>query len=450
MQREKNIDSRQLTKIEAGQMEHKINPEKNKFEQSTKEEFKEKVYDDFAIQIKNKRITLHNGKVNQEYKQSFNIEQLGIEDVSDFWFEGLENIGLHYNKDTAEIRGEPTHAGEYKITLYIKRKDWTEGKPIFERTISLSINPDPKSLWKNILTDTSIEYFKPDCKKELVKEGIKTIAAASQRGRSHAHEGNPREDDFGLAYDKAYEWYILTVADGAGSAKFSRKGSEIACQTVIEECRKEIASQDNELELLIKNFYNDKTDKNRKQLGDIIYKILGTAVFRTKNNIEKEAKEKGYAVKDYAATVLISLCKKYNFGWFAAAFWVGDGGIGIYNKETQFLKILGEPDGGEYAGQTRFLTMPEIIQPAELYRRLRFEIVEDFTALVLMTDGISDPKFESDANLFKVEKWNELWSDLCKEVKFKDKSEPIDEQLLKWLDFWAPGNHDDRTIAILF
>jgi len=24
------------------------------------------------------------------------------------------------------------------------------------------------------------------------------------------------------------------------------------------------------------------------------------------------------------------------------------------------------------------------------------------------------------------------------------------DQLLEWLDFWAAGEHDDRTIAILF
>ena len=24
------------------------------------------------------------------------------------------------------------------------------------------------------------------------------------------------------------------------------------------------------------------------------------------------------------------------------------------------------------------------------------------------------------------------------------------DQLLAWLDFWSPGNHDDRTIAILY
>jgi hypothetical protein len=73
-----------------------------------------------------------------------------------------------------------------------------------------------------------------------------------------------------------------------------------------------------------------------------------------------------------------------------------------------------------------------------------------------MTDGITDPKFETDANLNRVEKWDALWADLNGDnadearVDFTDSSEQMADQLLKWLDFWSPGNHDDRTIAILF
>ena len=67
-----------------------------------------------------------------------------------------------------------------------------------------------------------------------------------------------------------------------------------------------------------------------------------------------------------------------------------------------------------------------------------------------MSDGITDPKFETDANLSKIDKWNDLWNDLSKTVDFTDDNEESAEQLLKWMDFWSPGNHDDRTIAILF
>lgn len=418
--------------------------------------------DAISLQIKNKSIILPNGKVNQEYMFLFNIKDLGIDGIAEHWFEGIDKIGLKYNLETAELSGIPSLAGDHKIRLKIKRSDWSEGKPIFEREIILIINPDPKSLWKNIPTPTDIEYYKPDCDKRFVKvEAIskvlglsrsarKDIVVASQRGRSHAQEGKPRDDDFAVNYLKEHDWYILVVADGAGSAKYSRKGSEIACKTVLEVCESLITSNHKDFEHLIKEFSLAKSEENRKKMGDSFYSILGNAVFKSLKNIDIEAKKANRPTKEFATTLIVAICKKFKFGWFVGAFWVGDGGVGIYNKETRFLKILGESDGGEFAGQTRFLTMPEITQPNELYRRLRFDIVDDFTALVLMTDGVTDPKFETDANLLKVEKWDELWSDLAKDVDFKDDNKSSADQLLKWLDFWSPGNHDDRTIAILF
>jgi serine/threonine protein phosphatase PrpC len=439
-----------------------INENTIKTEPEKVEQMNDKSTISFELQIKNKSIIIPNGKVNQDYCFPFKIEELGLKEIGDYWFEGLEAIGLVYNSDTNEIKGNPIIAGDHKINLKIKRNDWADGKPIFERLITFIINPDPKSLWKNIPTPNDIEYYKPDSDKCFVKvestsslfgtkkTAKKDMVAASQRGRSHAQEGKPRDDDFAIHYIKEHDWYIMTVADGAGSAKASRKGSEIACKTVVDKCQSMINNTVKDFEHQIKEFSSDKSDTKRKSMGDNLYKILGNAVFKALKDIEEESKLANKPLKDYATTLIVSICKKFKFGWFVGAFWVGDGGIGIYNKENQFLKVLGESDGGEYAGQTRFLTMAEITQPTELYRRLRFEIVDDFTALILMTDGITDPKFETDANLLKVEKWNELWRDLSKEVDFSDDNEASADQLLSWLDFWSPGNHDDRTIAILF
>ena len=417
------------------------------------------------VEINNKHIVFPNAKVGQEYNFAFDIDKLQIAEVGDYWITGLDVLGLSFNKEDGKISGIPTTAGEHKISLNCKRKDWQEGKPIFERLISLIVNPDPRSLWNNIATPSDIEYYKPDSDSDFIKVvstkeggflGIgkkdvaqKDIVAASQRGRSHAHEGKARDDHFKNAYDQTTQWYITTVADGAGSAKFSREGSRIACDTVVDTCLEKIKQQ-GDLNRHIADFNKNQTADNRKKIGDDIYNIIGAAAFQAHKVIEKEAVAKGNSLKDYSTTLIVSLCRKFDFGWFVAAFWVGDGGIGIYNKEKAFLKILGEPDGGEFAGQTRFLTMKEIVQPAEIYRRLRFEIVEDFTALILMTDGITDPKFETDANLSRIEKWNNLWEDLSSEVEFTDDNEQTKEQLLHWLNFWSPGNHDDRTIAILF
>ena len=452
---ETKTESAEIKSTEDMTIDVNINPE-----DSAKVDLKEKAQnEELALLIKNKFITLPNGKVGQPYNFVFSTEKIGIKDIEDFWFAGLEPTGLTFNPETDAITGTPVISGEQSIQLFLKRKGWTEGKPVFERKLTLTVNPDPRSLWQNKLSDKTDSYWKPDFASQflkvestglLLKTERKDIVAASQRGRSHAHEGIFRDDDFGMDYDKNTNWYIITVADGAGSCKASRKGSQIACQTVVNVCKTQLDSQHKDFEHLIRELSKDRSDANRKKMGDALYGIVGSAVFKAYKNIEEEATKSGREVKDFSTTLIVSICKKFKFGWFVGAFWVGDGGIGIYNKNTRFLKVLGETDGGEFAGQTRFLTMPEITQPTELYRRLRFDIVDEFTALILMTDGITDPKFETDANLLKIEKWDELWADLSKEVEFKDNNEKSAEQLLKWLDFWSPGNHDDRTIAILF
>lgn len=413
----------------------------------------------FSSSLRQKHIVLPNGKVNQPYSAPFNLENFGITEISDYWIEGLEKIGLHLDKENQQISGTPILAGDHKIILYCKKTGWTEDKPAIDKDLSLIINPDPKSLWNNLPSDRNDPYWKDDFDLKfrkvdatgfLGKNERKDIVAASQRGRSHAHEGRFRDDDFGMNYDEKNEWYVIAVADGAGSAKYSRKGSQIACQTVIETCSGQLTTHHKGFTDLIKIYNKERSEENRKKLGDALYNIVGSAVFKAYKNIEKEAQESNSQIRDFGTTLIVSICRKFKFGWFVAAFWVGDGGIGIYTKEPPFLKILGEPDGGEFAGQTRFLTMSEIVQPAELYRRLRFDIVDDFTALILMTDGITDPKFETDANLSRIEKWDQLWEDLSSAVDFKDDNAESASQLLKWLDFWSPGNHDDRTIAILF
>ena len=182
----------------------------------------------------------------------------------------------------------------------------------------------------------------------------------------------------------------------------------------------------------------------------MIYNIIGGAAHKAHRAILDVAKANEDQVRDYATTLLLAICKKFDFGWFVASFWVGDGAMCIYDKERQYIKLLGIPDGGEYAGQTRFLTMPEIFTPESIMSRLRYSIEKDFSALILMTDGVSDPFFETDANLNKVEKWNELWENINKEVDLIDDNAESKNQLLNWLDFWSAGNHDDRTIAILY
>ncbi len=351
------------------------------------------------------------------------------------------------------IKGTPTVPGDFDLILKYRCKVISSAQ-IYERTIKFTINPDPRTLWKNIETDKNIKFYKEDTATTFIcgnneDKSQKDILAASTRGRSHAHEGKPRDDDFKLNYDSSTGWYIIAVADGAGSAKYSRKGSEIACETSVDFCKN--ALQDAiQFEQVIRDYSNTGDSDIRNTLSKYVYNIIGGAAYKAHRTILDASKNNGDTVKDYSTTLLLAICKKFPFGWFIASFWVGDGAICIYNRSRDYIKILGVPDGGEYAGQTRFLTMQEIFTPESITSRLRFNIETDFSALLMMTDGVSDPFFETDANLNKIEKWHNLWSEICSHVDFKTDNIKSQHQLLEWLNFWSIGNHDDRTIAILY
>lgn len=366
----------------------------------------------------------------------------------------------HFRKDGA------TALSTFELTLkyHFSGMEMPAERPVLERKVQFVINQDPRKLWRDIPVDwenmTEPKYKKDDIQIDYVKvealsDGTpqKDIVAASKRGRSHAQEGKPRDDHFKMSHmDNG--WYIMAVADGAGSAKYSREGSRIACEEVTNYCMAQLANS-KDFESAVKQYNEHKTESEsdaRKAVGDYIYKIVGTAAFKAHKSINAEAAIKKLPAKQYATTLLLAICKKFEFGWFIATFWVGDGAICLYNKQAHTAEVLGVPDEGEYAGQTRFLTMPEIFKDAtSLYQRLRFRIVDDFTALFLMSDGVSDPKFETDANLNNPDKWDALWTDLKENgVELTDDNEETKNQLLAWLDFWSPGNHDDRTIAILY
>jgi hypothetical protein len=113
-------------------------------------------------------------------------------------------------------------------------------------------------------------------------------------------------------------------------------------------------------------------------------------------------------------------------------------------------------DVGDYGGGTRFITMPDIFKNDNFSSRFGFRLIPDFSYLVLMTDGIYDPKFGVEANLEKVSCWKELLEDLRGKnenkaaVGLHSDNSAIAAELAAWMDFWSTGNHDDRTLMIIY
>lgn len=414
-------------------------------------------------EIRSLGLRFPNGTIGKAYSCEF---QLPLDKISDVVIEGVEDLGLVFimgDSGNCVLHGRPIKSGDFTLKLTYST---VEGEPRSELRVPVAFNPNPRTLWRNIKTDTEVIFYKPDSDKKYVKveagaKGMtkKDIVAASQRGRSHAQEGKPRDDHFSLLHCDESDWYVIAVADGAGSAKYSRKGSEVACKTVVDHCSSLLVDNP-DLETAIRDFESDRADATKrtiltKQIIDIVYGGARNA----HEAVNRVAEANGTSPRDFATTLMFAICKRYDFGWFIASFWVGDGAICLFDEKTHTAKLLGTPDEGEFSGQTRFLTMPEIFRDRDVVsKRLRMTIVPDFTALFLMTDGVSDPMFETDRNLNDYGKWKEFYDKLkagfpaddIAGVDLSDNNESAAEQLLGWLDFWSPGNHDDRTIAILY
>ena len=395
-----------------------------------------------------KTISIANATVGKPYSYTLDFKSMGLPDLIDHELKVDTATGLTYDLSTQMVNGTPLAAGEFLFELTYRPITTEPDRPTLSQLVKLLVNPDPRSLWKDLPSDTEDSYYKPDSDQGSVSVGDTRLVAASVRGRSHAHEGKFRDDDFSIEHLSETGWYLLSVADGAGSARYSRRGAQLACQTVTQYLKTNVEPENWErLETGIQQYVQNQQESLAGTVKRHLYDILGKAVFAAYKAIESEAQTKAALPKDYATTLITVLAKPVTDGWFVGGFWVGDGGVGIYRAEGEPL-LLGVPDGGEYAGQTRFLTMPETIA-TNFFDRFRFAHVADFTAVVLMTDGITDPKFQTDNNLARKEKWDELWAELQQGISFADEQD-VPAKLQDWLGFWSPGNHDDRTIALLY
>ncbi len=377
------------------------------------------------------RFKLPNATVGKDYKQNLDIESQVNVEVSHI--EGLEELELQYNDKT--VQGNPSQAGEYVLEVYYNFPDSIYQKTLQQQKINFVVNNDPRTLWKKTPSDPNLKFWKPDQDKQA-KEGQEgwMLIGASQRGRSHAHEGKCRDDDFVIIPS---QWHILAVSDGAGSSQFAREGARIAVERSTEILSNKLDEYDDEISKHLLEWSADQT--HEKTVQQILYKVFSQVIYESIKAIHTTAQENQCKYRDFYATLLIAAHKIVEGKHLVIAYWIGDGALALY-KEKEYIKLLGKSDSGEYAGQTRFLDLKAV---EDIIPRIRFDCQDSMTALFLMTDGISDPIFETDNNLQQLESWDKFWTEDIQ-------SRLSTNALLDWLDFWSPGNHDDRTLALIY
>jgi serine/threonine protein phosphatase PrpC len=422
--------------------------------------------------IINQQIVIPNATIGKLYEANFDIKTLNLTDLRFLRFEGLEDIGLKFNSVSNTIEGIPTQSGDIKIKLLFTIEGESESSPKNEKIISLVVNPDPKTLWKDIPSDKNDVFWKEDDVSIADKLGDKNIVVSSKRGRSHKNVGSFRDDDFAFKHFEKAGWSVIAVSDGAGSYSLSRKGSQLACNSVIEyfENHSEI-EKSKEFEAKVNEYSISKDENILKELEVLAKQNLYKATvyvhtkikehseqtFKSNPELFNSPKAKSY-LDYYHSTLIFALFKKYDIGYVVLTFGVGDCPIAIVNKDQSETNLLNWLDVGEFGGGTRFITQADIFHSTEhpMVTRFNFKIVPDFSFLILMTDGIYDPKFIVEANLEKNEKWKEFLEDLKGKnednlkVDLVSSNMEIASQLSNWMDFWSQGNHDDRTLAIIF
>ncbi|MBB1126435.1 PP2C family serine/threonine-protein phosphatase [Thiospirillum jenense] len=390
------------------------------------------------------RFQLPNGKLGVPY-QAVITGQLNSGASVDILSMTLPSeLGLNFNADTNELHGIPTQSGDYTVTI-----NWQiNAQQSYCSDCLFIINPDPKQLWKILEPAPTEPYAKPHQAHQFLPNDTVNLLAASTRGRAHAHIGQFRDDDYFINYHPASGWSVLLVADGAGSAKFSREGAKRAVKTAGEYLIMTLASDlATPLETVLNNWQEQAIDDTQlliTQSQPYCHLLFNTAVIRAIESLEQAAQEQHANVNDYATTLLTAIVKRHAHGTFIATCWIGDGAIAAYDA-AGIVSLLSIPDSGEFAGQTRFLARTMLINSA-LSDRIRIGYYSNLTALILMTDGLSDPRFETDNELRDVRHWDELWNEL---VPLLDTPNPS-QALIDWLDFFSPGHHDDRTLALLW
>ena len=397
-----------------------------------------------AVRVKlNER--LPNASVGKPYSQNLN----GLFGENSKHIVGLSlNIpadsGLEFDAPNANLHGTPTTPGEKQIPLTFR----VGNQAAQTHTLALTVNPDPRSLWKNLPSDANGAFAKPDTAKAFLATPHLNAIAASLRGRSHAHEGKYREDDFGLKYIETTGWHILISADGAGYAKFSRKGSQLACQTAVAEITEKLCSPENPMDTALAKLGTDAEPGELETLRKLSFNVLMPAAYEAVTVIHKQAKESQATLRDFATTFICVIAKRLADRWFLASFGIGDGGAGAVLNDGSVLTLTA-PDGGDFAGQTVFLTMwQSIADPDKLLARTQARFCANFKFLAAMSDGITDPIFQNDATFASDKGWENFRQQLAAVIDLKTLTQGMEDKLLDWLNFPSPGNHDDRTLLI--
>ena len=293
--------------------------------------FRRSKYEDVKFQVDNAR-------VGQAYQSKITV--ISPHDAGEISYKAesfkFPDTQFYFDEDTQSIQGQPIEANLIEFGFQFIAEGETRSAQC-----RLNVIADPRSLWKVIEPEAGQEFVKTHLDQAMIDTPNYKIVAASRRGRSHEHVGSFRDDDFAIHLIEDSPWSVITVADGAGSAKYSREGSRIAVEIVQNEFQRylylnpyTIDDLSNDLAKWQVGSQDDVTvgiaTKLNQQFHHVYYEIYKSIL----NQIELQATNLGANTKDFSTTLLVAVVCKLADKTFVSTFSVGDGAIALYSESN--------------------------------------------------------------------------------------------------------------------
>lgn len=389
-------------------------------------------------------LSIPNGRLGQLYRADLTRLCSGLQACAGVTMMEGDDIGLVLEAPAC-LSGYPSSTGSHRLRV---RGVGHDGQPLVDAVLKFAVIPNSRDLWQNMPADQTSPYAKPesDIDRCASRPGWQ-LTVGSQRGRSHAHRGSHR-DDHGVITHHEGGWDLLVIGDGAGSCHFSREGSRLATTRTLEVLGESLNREGGALEKALTEWWRS-TDRSTLPQTAItaLSSTVVSSIHAGYQAIVEEAEASGHPVKAFATTLLLAVHKATEDGHLIISFGIGDGAIAALTAPDD-VRLMNTPDCGDHAGQTRFLDRALFQEVDDLYRRIHVQVLPDLEALVLATDGVTDPKFDSDNDLHNGPLWWSLFEDIRPHLVAPSTTETMDP-LLAYLDFFVERHHDDRTIALL-
>ena len=195
------------------------------------------------------------------------------------------------------------------------------------------------------------------------------LLGASVTGASHAKTGLPCQDAH--AFKTVPGGVLLAVADGAGTAERSADGARCAADSVLAALEQSLAGGWPADTHLWRGLFQD-------------------AYARAKADLEQMASAAGLPARSFAATLLcaaladdVLVIAQLGDGVAAGYSPAADPGLATPEAAGGDWFLAAEPQRGEYANETYFLSQPNALDHLDIY-----VYSEPVRALALMTDGL--------------------------------------------------------------